>query len=129
MKTLSFELTMPNVGSWNGKWTGAERKYFIIKKVDEATAKKIMQDAKSYPIYEGVFYPKQVGTSIPSVSHYYNFGDGWGANIKIQQVDTREANKRRKSSCGFYGYDWMVDSIMIYGEILNSKQIKERVEL
>ena len=130
MKTLSFELTMPNVGSWNGKWTGAERKYYIIKRVDETMAKKIMQDAESHPIYEGLFYPKQVGVSSPSVSHYYNFGDGWGANVKIETIDAREANKRRKASCGFYGYDWMVDSIMMYGEILNSKQIRERsVEL
>ena len=28
---LSFELSMPNIGSWNGKWTGSERVYAIIK--------------------------------------------------------------------------------------------------
>jgi len=24
MNILSFEITMPNVGSWNGVWTGAK---------------------------------------------------------------------------------------------------------
>jgi hypothetical protein len=35
MKTLSFELTMPNVGLWNGKWTGSDKKYYIIKTVSD----------------------------------------------------------------------------------------------
>jgi hypothetical protein len=126
MKTLSFELTMPNVGSWNGKWTGEERKYFVIRKFENKTAAKIMQDAKSYPIYEGVFTRTLVGTSAPRKGHYYNFGDGWGAHIEIEQVYAKEANKRRKKSAGFCGYEWMIDSIIRFDEILNSNQIKER---
>ena len=127
MKTLSFELTMPNVGSWNGKWTGAERKYFVIRKLDNKTADKIMADAKSSPIYEGLFTRRQVGNTAPRKNYYYNFGDGWGANICIEQVDSKEASKRRKQSAGFCGYEWMIDSIIMYDEILNSNQIKERL--
>jgi len=127
MKTLSFELTMPNVGSWNGKWTGAERKYFVIRKFDNKTADKIMEDAKTSPIYEGFFTRREIGNTPPSKSHYYNFGDGWGANVRIEQVDAKEANKRRKNSAGFCGYEWMIDSIIRFDEILNSNQIKERL--
>jgi hypothetical protein len=127
MKTLSFELTMPNVGSWNGKWTGSDRKYFIIRKFENKTADKIMEGAKSYPLYEGIFTRTQVGSTPPIKGYYYNFGDGWGASITVEQVDAKEANKRRKNSAGFCGYDWMVNSIIRFDEILNSIQIKERI--
>ncbi len=39
---------MPNVGSWNGQWTGAAKKYFVIRAFDNKTADKIMDGAKSY---------------------------------------------------------------------------------
>ena len=26
---VCFELSMPNVGSWNGKWSGEDRRYII----------------------------------------------------------------------------------------------------
>jgi len=121
MKTLSFELTMPNVGSWNGKWTGADRKYFVIRRLDNETANKIMADAKTIPIYEGFINRQQIGYTQPRKCYYYNFGDGWGANICVEQVDVKEANKRRKNSAGFCGYEWMIDSIIMYDDILNSK--------
>lgn len=126
MKTISFELTMPNVGSWNGKWTGSENKYFIIQKFDNKTAEKIMEGAKQRPIYEGIFTRKLVGLTQPTKSYYYNFGDGWGANIQLEIIDYKEANKRRKTSKGFCGYGWMVDSIVKYDEILTSNQRKEK---
>ena len=125
MKILSFELTMPNVGSWNGKWTGADRKYYIIRTVDNKTGNEIMKDAKQYPIYEGFFERKQVGLSNLKKGYYYNFGDGWGASVEMELIDSKTAAKRRKISCGFSGYDWMVDSIMVHGDILSTKQIKE----
>ena len=125
MKILSFELTMPNVGSWNGKWTGADRKYYIIKSVDNKTATETMKDAKQYPIYEGFFERRQVGLSNLKKGYYYNFGDGWGASVEMELIDSKTAAKRRKISCGFSGYDWMVDSIMVHGDILSTKQIKE----
>ena len=126
MKTLSFELTMPNVGSWNGKWTGTDYKYFVIKIFDNKTAGKIMLGATTSPIYEGFFTRTKIGDTPPRKSYYYDFGDGWGANIRIEQVYAKEANKRRKISAGFRGYEWMIDSIIKFDEILSSKQIKER---
>lgn len=32
---VSFILTMPNKGSWNGKWAGEGNLYCIIKKLDK----------------------------------------------------------------------------------------------
>lgn len=108
MKTLSFELTMPNVGSWNGKWTGADRKYYIIKTVSDKYFNKTLT-----PLLGG------------NHNWYYNFGDGWGANVKMQIITALEAKQRRKNSKGFSGYDWMVDSIMRYGKILTESQREE----
>jgi hypothetical protein len=111
MKILSFELTMPNVGSWNGQWTGADRKYYVINSVSDKYLKskehfkKLLEKGRD--------------------SWYYNFGDGWGANVSVQIIDSIEARKRRKLSKGFAGYDWMIDSSVYYGEILNSSQGKE----
>lgn len=100
MKLLSFELTIPNVGSWNGKWTGSDKKYYIVKSLDNKTSNNI------------------IGEGEPSKNYYYNFGDGWGANIRVERVDSRKGNKRRRRSAGFCGYGWMVDSIIKYGKIL-----------
>lgn len=98
MKTLSFELTMPNRGSWNGGWSGATKKYFITKIVADKIAKRILE-ANNYNNF------------------YYSFGDGWGANVHVEIVDSKEAAKRRKISSGFWGYNWMVTSIILYNQI------------
>ena len=127
MKTLSFRLTMPNIGSWNGKWSGSEKKYFIVKTFDNKTANKIMEGAESHPLYEGILIRTQVGMTPPIKNYYYNFGDGWGANIRVEQVDAKEGRKRKKLSSGFCGYEWMIDSIIRFDAILNDNQIKERL--
>ena len=91
---VCFELSMPNVGSWDGKWTGANNLYAKIVdfgkgKANEAKAQEILS-AKSY---------------------YYNFGDGWCASVSVRPVDGKEAAKIRRATKGFYGYEWMIDSI------------------
>lgn len=92
-----YVLSMPNVGSWNGQWSGRDSLYCIVKP-------KSKQDEE--------FYGK---------SYYYNFGDGWGANIDILKVESKEANKMKKVSRGFCGYDWMISSIYKHGDIRLSK--------
>ena len=106
---ISFELTMPNVGSRNGKWTGADKKYYLIKKVS-----KRFFDKQEY--FKDI---KEKGKD----SWYYNFGDGWGADVRAEIIDGKEAAKRRKQSKGFSGYDWMVESIIFYG-VIEFKQKK-----
>jgi hypothetical protein len=101
MITVCFELSMPCVGSWNGRWSGEERCYARIRmfgpsKATQEKAKRIL--ARS--------------------SYYYNFGDGWGANISVREVTASEAGKIERTAAGFCGYDWMIDSIIRDGEIL-----------
>ena len=100
---LSFELTMPNVGSWNGKWTGEGQKRYRTRRV--VKAKEVELANKSY---------------------YYNFGDGWGASVIVESVDSKEAVKRRRKSAGFAGYDWMIDEILEHGRILTLQERKAK---
>lgn len=93
-----FTLSMPNVGSWNGKWTGDKISYTRTKKA-------ISYNKKIYPnLTEGDFY--------------YNFGDGWGANVNVKLVTLTEAKKSNKTTKGFCGYEWMIDSLINNGKIL-----------
>ena len=108
---LAFNLTMPNVGSWNGKWTS-----------ESDLHAKIINFSQRYGASNAA---KEKLKSIKGKNFYYNFGDGWGANIEIRQVTASEASKIRRKSKGFCGYDWMIDSILQYGEILNPSQRKE----
>lgn len=102
---LSFELSMPNVGSWNGKWSGEGRLYAIIKTF--SNSKKQTDKAKA--ILKENYY-------------YYSFGDGWSAGIHVRKVDLPEARKLRRKTQGFCGYDWMVNSIISHGGIMTQEQ-------
>ena len=102
---LSFTLSMPNNNAWNGKWTGEDRLYVRVKNLGKT--KKAMAHAKEM-IDEGYYY--------------YNFGDGWGAAVTVQEVDAKEARRLRAKSQGFCGYDWMIDSIMSHGKIYASHE-------
>jgi len=88
---LRFELTVPNVGSWNGQDTGNKNGYYIWQSVKKDRAESIIDK-----------------------SFYYNFGDGWGANIKVEKIGRSKSN-------GFRNYDWMVDEIVRYGKIQSVK--------
>lgn len=94
---------MPNVGSWNGKWTGADRQYFVVRKTSKRWITK-------QPHFQKLI---EKGRD----SWYYSFGDGWGANVDVEIVNAAEARKRRKISAGFCGYEWMINTIMYDGKI------------
>ena len=103
---LSFELTMPNVGSWNGRWSGEGRLYAIIK----TFPKSIKQQNIAKEILKQKY-------------HHYNFGDGWSAGISISRVSLDTARRLRRKTQGFCGYDWMVNSIISHGKIMTRDQI------
>lgn len=91
---LLFTLSMPNVGSWNGQWTGREKFYArvipIKGKIGEERAEEILK-VKNF---------------------YYNFGDGWGMNVEATRINAEESRKVKKNTSGFMGYDWAIDSII-----------------
>jgi hypothetical protein len=103
MKHIAYILTMPNVGSWNGKWSAANRLHCVVK---------------SYTVKSLI--PAKV---LSMGSYYYNFGDGWGASVECQEVSAKEKTAMRKHSRGFCGYDWMIKEIEDFGRI---KSLAER---
>lgn len=96
---VAFILTMPNVGSWNDRWTG-ENDLYCVTRMNKSVPKEV------------------VGKEF-----YYNFGDGWSACVEVRSVDSRTAHKMNNKSKGFCGYDWMVDSIIKHCEIRRRKEI------
>lgn len=88
-----FTLTMPNVGSWNNKWSQADKVF--ARSFPERVVPKILWDN----------------------NFYYRWDDGWTACVSVEQMPAREANKIMRKSSGFCGYDWMIKSILENGEI------------
>ena len=86
---LIAELTMPNNGSWNGRWSGEKDKYTkVFTKTDPQKNREFIGN------------------------YSYDFGDGWRANVEV-----REAQPRERVTNKFCGYDWMITSIKVYGDI------------
>jgi hypothetical protein len=100
MTIICFELSMPNNNAWNGRWSGEGRCHARIKNLGRT--KKA--EAKAANLIAGS-------------SYYYSFGDGWGASVSVREVTASEAAKIRRKSAGFCGYEWMIESILYYGEI------------
>lgn len=107
---IAFTLSMPTVGSWNGKWTGADRLHCLIRSF---TGKKKIEQAERL---------------LEKGSWHYSWGDGWGASICAEKVDGREAARKRRKSSGFCGYDWMVDTIIRYGKPMATHELKKHLE-
>ena len=90
---IVFELSMPHVGSWNGKWSGADRQY--IRTMDE---RKV---------------PKEIWNN----DYHYRWDDGWEACVAVRRMNVNEARKLERKSDGFCGYDWMIRSLVKDGYI------------
>lgn len=97
---IVFELTMPHVGSWNEKWTGADRRY--IRTREERTVPKECLDK----------------------DFHYTWDDGWGARVSVTRMPANEARKLERNSDGFRGYDWMIESIIQRGYIISDSDLK-----
>lgn len=91
---------MPSKASWDGHWSGEGRPYVIVKTL-----------FKKY--YKG--YP--IDKILEQKDFYYTWNDGWTACVTAKRVDSKTATKLRSESVGFYGYDWMVESILKIGRI------------
>lgn len=95
---IAFELSMPNKGSWNGKWS-QEGECFV----------RTMDQRKVPKEYWGKDF-------------YYHWDDGWTACVCVRQCPASEARKLERKSKGFCGYDWMITSIIKCGEIKYRKE-------
>lgn len=106
MTIICFELSMPNNNAWNGRWSGEGRQYARIIRFRPTKA----QQTKAASI-------------LKEHSFYYNFGDGWGASVSAREVTSEAARKIKRTSAGFCGYDWMIQSIIDNGEITAKRRL------
>ena len=102
---VAFELSMPSVASWNGKWSGEGRAYVKTRNISKKMAGECAIDE-----------------ILKRRTFTYRWDDGWCAMVTVRKVESEEAVKLRRKSVGFCGYDWMIDSILDYGEILTRKE-------
>lgn len=112
MKHILFKLSMPKNNSWNGRWTGEDSCYCRVR---------------SYPFRKDSKKVNQALKNVLSTSNYiYDFGDGWIAQIDVQECTAAEkANCIRKSQ-GFCGYEWMIDEIERFGRILTLREHQDQ---
>ena len=98
MEYLVFTLSMPNVNTWNGRWSGEGKKYAKYRHFTKADFEKVRD--------------------VAGKSYSYRWEDGWRAMVSVEHFHTsKEAQREVKGSDGFLGYDWMIDSILEHGEI------------
>jgi len=103
---LAFTLSMPRRGSFNHKWLGDSHNYVQVRHVpDEANGRKIL-----------------AGQPFD-----YDLGDGWVARVSVRRVGRRKAERIRRVSVGFDGYDWMIDSILLHSNIRKPSEYLIRV--
>lgn len=103
---VAFILTMPGVGSRNGKWSGEGKLFAKVVMLGHAKAREL--DGKSF--------------------HYY-WSDGWGARVQCKIVKGAEIRQINKTTQGFCGYEWMIDSIRTHGKIMDDAKIEELKEV
>lgn len=96
---LVFELTMPGRGSWNNRWSQEDVKHYIVRPNSTVKDRKLLKEI------------------LETKHFYYRWDDGWTACVSVSNVKSNEANRCRKQSKGFCGYDWMVTSIIRKGRI------------
>jgi len=95
---------MPGKGSWDGKWTGEGELYARCRHYTKVETDKIMEGK-------------------PSESWHYRWDDGWAAQVSALVIDAKKAAFIRKHSLGFWGYDWMIDSIEKHGKIIIEAEV------
>ena len=91
---MLFTLSMPGRNTWNGRWSGDERRHTIVRKLT----------------------PK-LEAALDGQKFRYSWPDGWMACITVEKIDGVRSRKERRLSNGFCGYEWMVNSIIQHGVI------------
>lgn len=97
MKYLAYKLTMPHANTVSGRWTREKDLHCRVQRVREANWDNVK---------------RLVGNT-----YFYDFSDGWVAQIDVTLVNEKRAKELKRQSTGFCGYEWMIKSILTTNEI------------
>jgi hypothetical protein len=98
-----FVLRMRNTPTWNGRWSGAGDLYAKRVNVSVKKAEELLKEG----------------------SFFFRWSDGWSCSVDVVKPHAAEARRMAKSTKGFCGYDWMINSILKYGQILDDDGVKK----
>ena len=98
---VEFKLSMPGRASWNGRWSGEDRNYTIVRSMSRTAAEALVGE-KNHATWS------------------HRWSDGWLAVVEARIV---RAGERLKKSDGFSGYDWMVANIIAHGSTCAPGQV------
>lgn len=98
-----FVLRMRNTPTWNGRWSGEGELY--AKRV------RMAPDKAEELLKEGSFF--------------FRWSDGWSCSVDVVKPTPAEARAMAKKTRGFCGYEWMINSIVLYGQILDDVGVKK----
>lgn len=108
MSHLIFKLSMPGRASWNGRWSGEETIYAVVKPIGRSQAARTNAD-----------------TLLKQRYFSHSWSDGWRASIEVSEADGAEVRRIRRISKGFCGYEWMVANILSHGDC-RDKEIADK---
>ena len=89
---ILFILSMPVVVSWDGKWSGDDKRYYMTRVLD-------------YPYEENLIGKK----------FRHKFADGSVAEVSCISVHVDIGEYLMTLSDGFYAYEWMITNIIQNG--------------
>jgi hypothetical protein len=98
-----FVLRMRNTPTWNESWSGAGRLYAKRVNVPKTKAEELLKEG----------------------SFYFSWSDGWSCAVDVVKPSPAEARAMAKNTRGFCGYEWMINSILMYGKILDTAYVKK----
>jgi hypothetical protein len=101
---LIFRLSMPGTGPNGERWNSDNRVHALIR-----------------PVPRNLKSTENANKLLAAKSWRYDFGDGWIAQVDVEQGTQQTVHRARRLSQGFCGYDWMVASILEHGEIKSNE--------
>lgn len=107
---LAYTLSMPRATSWNGHWSGEDQPHVITRSYRSGKRRELARRI----LAEGPYR--------------YSWDDGWRARIDVEEVDNRRAVAMLRTSAGFAGYEWMVDTIEKYGKPLATHELPQETK-
>ena len=105
---------MPGRASWDGKWSGEDKNYTIVRDLSGEDVACLFDSAPEPVRADQARPPLKAPVDVLRCkrSWTHRWSDGWTAEVTARVVPDHETLRK---SDGFNGYEWMVDNILKTG--------------